>query len=587
MSSRRVTIATTQYEVGFDREANLLAILQRIDEAADHGADLVLFPEFTNHATWYRDQDHCWEVAVDEDGPWVGAIRERAKARRIWVAFNAATRGPRPTVYDQNYLINRQGELVGTVRKKVLIGSENDFMTKDDVEPEVFDTELGRIGFTTCMDGVLPETARTVAVKGAQIILDSLNSHARDEGALHVPVRAAENGVFLVSSCKSGPLIPWEAAGELIARRGIKPHLINTPGESQIVSPRGEVIAKGGFLTDEIVYATIDPSEADEKRLPGLGDLLADRRPEVYGLLAVPNDHLPLVTRPSSVEVAPFLAAALQTVCDPANVEMTVLRGLDLIEEAADRGAKLIVLPELFPFADGAVPANPTGAARRSREVEEAIGEIAAERNVFVVASLVEEAAGRFFHTTTLWSPEGAMARYRQMHLREPDRRWATAGEGPVAVDTALGRIGLLAGYDGIFPEAARLLALLGADLIAYSTCWRVAWEPKLGIRERAAENHLSIVAASRADAPVARGSVIVTAPRFPTPWRGRLNPVDVAEASPELETFVLQTVDPTASRNKVMLPQTDAIFNRRAELHGPLVDPARAARSAPVLESP
>jgi predicted amidohydrolase len=569
--SRRITIATTQYTVGIDREANLLAILQRIDEAADHGADLVLFPEFSNHASLYRDQEHCWEVAVDEDGPWVAAIRQRAKARRIWVAFNAATRGSRPTVYDQNYLIDREGAVVGTVRKKVLIGSENDFMTKDSIEPEVFETELGRIGFTTCMDGVLPETARTVALKGAQIILDSLNSHARDEGALHVPVRAAENGVFMVSSCKSGPLIPLELFSGFRNRVPMEEHLIHAPGESQIVDPRGRVLAKGGWRTDEIVYATIDPAEADEKRLPGLGDLFADRRPEVYGLLALPNEELPLVVAPSTVEVEPFVAAAIQTETDPI-LEYAILRGLDVLEEAADRGARLIVLPELYPFREGAVANDPAAAAAASREIARRLAAIAARREVHVVASLVEEADGRFHHTTVLWSPAGEQARYRQVHVREADRNWATAGDRFVTVDTALGRIGLLAGFDGLFVESARILASMGADLIAYSTCWRVEWEPRLALRERAAENHLTIVAANRADSPVARGAIIATVPRFPTPWRGRLNPADLTESSPGIETFVRQTVDPVASRNKLMVPQTDAIFNRRAELHGPLV---------------
>ena len=91
-------------------------------------------------------------------------------------------------------------------------------------------------------------------------------------------------------------------------------------------------------------------------------------------------------------------------------------------------------------------------------------------------------------------------------------------------------------------------------------------------MRERAAENHVSIIAANRADSPVARGAIIATVPQFPTAWRGRLNPVDITESSPEFETFVRQIVDPLASRDKVMLPQTDAVANRRPELHGPLV---------------
>ncbi|GIW11870.1 MAG: hypothetical protein KatS3mg061_2927 [Dehalococcoidia bacterium] len=104
-------------------------------------------------------------------------------------------------------------------------------------------------------------------------------------------------------------------------------------------------------------------------------------------------------------------------------------------------------------------------------------------------------------------------------------------------------------------------------------------WEPRLALRERAAENHLTILAANRADSPVARGAIIATVPRFPVPWRGRLNPVEVAESSPALETFILQRVDPVASRNKQMVPKTDALRSRRVELHAPLVAPQPAPR--------
>ncbi|MCL6646748.1 MAG: carbon-nitrogen hydrolase family protein [Chloroflexi bacterium] len=575
---QRVRIATTQYEVGDDREANLLALLRWIDAAAATGADLVLFPEFANHPSAYRDQEHCWEVAVDPEGPWVGAIRERARQRGIWVAFNASTRGPRPAVYGQSYLIDRTGTVVATVRKKVLIGAENDFITRDDREPEVIATELGRIGFVTCMDGVLPETARTVALKGAQIVLDSLSSNARDEGALHVPTRAVENHVFMVSSCKSGPLVPLHWPAEMWRRVPMAEHLRHAPGESQIVHPSGRVLAKGGWRVEGIVYADIDPSEADDKHIPGEGDLLADRRPDLYGLLALPTESLPANVSPNTTAVEPFFAAALQTVCDP-NPEYAVLRGLDVSEEAADRGARLIVLPELYPFLPGAVAADPARAAQVSREVLQRLTALAAAREVMVVTSLVEEEAGRYFHTVWLIGPSGELGRYRQVHLRQPDRAWATPGDRWVTVDTPLGRIGLLAGYDGLFLESARCLACLGADLIAYPACWRVEWEPRLALRERAAENHLTILAANRADSPVARGAIIATVPRFPVPWRGRLNPVEVAESSPALETFILQRVDPVASRNKQMVPKTDALRSRRVELHAPLVAPQPAPR--------
>src|SRR5205807_1961330 len=137
-----------------------------------------------------------------------------------------------------------------------------------------------------------------------------------------------------------------------------KPHLLNTPGESQIVDPSGAVLAKGAFLADTIIYAVISPSDADGKDIAGCGDLFADRRPDAYGLLTTPNEELPLSINPSNIDVAPFTAAAIQTVCLSSDIDMAVLRALDIVEEAADRGARLIVLPELFPFEDNAISAD-------------------------------------------------------------------------------------------------------------------------------------------------------------------------------------------------------------------------------------
>ncbi|MCS6803350.1 MAG: nitrilase-related carbon-nitrogen hydrolase [Chloroflexota bacterium] len=573
--ARSVTIATSQYPVTDDLDENLHAILARIAEAAAHGADLVLFPEFSNHAALYRDQDHCWEVAVDPEGAWVGAIRAAARRHRIWVLFNATTRGPKPTVYLQNYLIDRQGAIVGTVRKQVLIYLENEFIQPSSDEAVVFETELGRIGLYSCMDGIIPETARNLALRGAQILLNTLSSNARDEGALHIPVRAAENHVWVASSCKSGPLAPPSAVVDsILEQTGMKRHLWNAPGESQVVDPTGTPVAKGGVDTVELVYATIQPDLADDKRIPGVGDLFADRRPDAYRLLVTPTEQLPAVAAPSRRPVAPLRAAAIQ-VGLVTNVEATVLRALDLAHEAADNGATLIVFPEVFPFAAEAIARDPARAAAESAAVRHSLERFSAERSAIVAASLVEREGDRFFHTVFLWENGALVGAYRQVHLREPDRAWATAGDAFHAFETAAGRIGLLAGYDGLFPEAARILALLGSDLILYPTTWVVPWEPDLALPERAAENHLSIIAAARPDSPVARGSIIATVPRFPQPFRGKLNPSYLTLAPPGREAILFQTLDPEASRTKEMLPRTDAILNRRPHLYRPLVAPA------------
>jgi predicted amidohydrolase len=82
------------------------------------------------------------------------------------------------------------------------------------------------------------------------------------------------------------------------------------------------------------------------------------------------------------------------------------------------------------------------------------------------VAGLVEEDAGNYYNTAILTGPEGFIGKYRKIHLNAADKKWATAGKKWATFDLPIGRVGLLIGYDTLFPESGRLLSLLGCDLI-------------------------------------------------------------------------------------------------------------------------
>ena len=82
-------------------------------------------------------------------------------------------------------------EIVATSDKQVLMGGERLHIAEGVDHSPVVDTPFGRVGMYSCMDGVIFETPRMLAVRGAQLLLNSLNSFALDEAALHVPVRAS------------------------------------------------------------------------------------------------------------------------------------------------------------------------------------------------------------------------------------------------------------------------------------------------------------------------------------------------------------------------------------------------------------
>ena len=144
-------------------------------------------------------------------------------------------------VTGSNILIGPDGAILAVSDKQVLMGSERDHLDPATERSTVVETPFGRVGLYSCMDGVINETPRMLAVEGAQVLLNSLNSFALDEASLHVPVRAVENRVWVVAANKVGPLVPERSIAAVAERVGVPAGLLHGAGESQIVAPDGSV----------------------------------------------------------------------------------------------------------------------------------------------------------------------------------------------------------------------------------------------------------------------------------------------------------------------------------------------------------
>jgi N-carbamoylputrescine amidase len=180
-----------------------------------------------------------------------------------------------------------------------------------------------------------------------------------------------------------------------------------------------------------------------------------------------------------------FKIALVQMRCsaDPAD---NLARALERIRDAARDGAQLVCLPELFrttyfcqvedhAFFDLAEPIpGPT---------TEALARAARAAGVVVIGSLFERrAAGVYHNTAVVLDADGRLCgTYRKMHIPDDplyyEKFYFTPGDlGFRAFDTACGRIGALICWDQWYPEAARLTALAGADLLLYPTA--IGWHP-------------------------------------------------------------------------------------------------------------
>lgn len=190
-----------------------------------------------------------------------------------------------------------------------------------------------------------------------------------------------------------------------------------------------------------------------------------------------------------------FKLALIQTAPVP-NSDQNLKDAVRLIHQAADAGAEVICLPELFmtPYFcqtedhqhfDLAEPIpGPTTAT---------LSEIAAARQVVIIASLFERrAAGIYHNTSVVLDTDGRMSGiYRKTHIPDDpgfyEKFYFTPGDTAARVfDTFYGRIGVLICWDQWFPEAARLLTLKGAEIIIYPTA--IGWHPQEKERYGAAQ---------------------------------------------------------------------------------------------------
>ncbi|MBI5085061.1 MAG: carbon-nitrogen hydrolase [Acidobacteria bacterium] len=180
-----------------------------------------------------------------------------------------------------------------------------------------------------------------------------------------------------------------------------------------------------------------------------------------------------------------FRIGLVQTACskEPSeNLEKAVAK----LREAADRGAQVVCLQELFRsqyfcreqdvelfrLAE-AIPGPST----------DVLGRIAAELGIVVIASLFERrAAGVYHNTAAVLNADGSLAGiYRKMHIPDDplyfEKYYFTPGDlGFLNFDTPFGRIGVLICWDQWYPEAARLTAMQGAEVLFYPTA--IGWHP-------------------------------------------------------------------------------------------------------------
>ena len=176
--------------------------------------------------------------------------------------------------------------------------------------------------------------------------------------------------------------------------------------------------------------------------------------------------------------------ALVQHACGSSR-EDNLQRSIDGIRQAAAQGAQLVLLQELHTSVYFCQTENTRYfdlAELIPGPTTQQLGELARELQVVIVASLFEKrAAGLYHNTAVVLERDGSLAgRYRKMHIPDDpgyyEKFYFTPGDlGFQPIATSVGKLGVLVCWDQWFPEAARLMALAGADLLLYPTA--IGWD--------------------------------------------------------------------------------------------------------------
>jgi len=271
ISDGEMSVALVQFAPAYlDPDTNRKRVRRLL---ASVSADLVVVPELFTSGYYFRSEDDVDAVSEQVPGPTSEALSAWAREMgAVIVAGFPEREGVKR--YNSAVIVSPDG-VEGTYRKVHLFNEEKRWFAPGNKGFGVYDfTTIGGTAYTLgvmiCFDWYFPESARTLALKGADIIAHPSNlvlPHCPNS----MPIRARENHVFTVTANRYGEETKEEDTLRFI-------------GESSMCAPNGDVIHRAAETGDEVFVTAIRPSAARERSINAYNNIFADRKPDAYAL---------------------------------------------------------------------------------------------------------------------------------------------------------------------------------------------------------------------------------------------------------------------------------------------------------------
>ncbi|MEA1939294.1 MAG: carbon-nitrogen hydrolase family protein [Candidatus Caldatribacteriota bacterium] len=546
--NKKLKIACLQVKVREYKDRNKIKenILRMIDKAGEEHPQLIVLPEAVYPAYYLsplivKNPEEFYQSTLKL----IEQVKKRAKKYKCYIAIGIVENNfSEKKLYNSALLISPEGKEIACSRKSFLWHFDSKWFSAGDKYP-VVETEFGKVGIFICADGRLPEISRSLSLKGADILIDLTNwvtSGFKEEELTNpqveymMPTRALENRVWIVAANKVG----MEAKSILYC------------GKSAVFTPQGKIAKIASSHKEEILFYEISPREAKNKTVDNKIDMIQGRKPKLYSELVQPTENLPIYSIMKEKLFPQNLSPV--TAIIQMEIENNFKKYLDKIEffinNLIEQDAELIIFPE-----------NNIIFSERGEEIIDRVCQMTQDSKIICALTVIEKSTQKYYKTTFLLESGKILGSYRKTHLEKDERDLLTPGNlGLPVFKTSYGYLGIMLGYEGLFPEIARTLTLKGADIIIWPSRFTDDKQINIG-RSRSAENKI-FVACSNSLSPQGGGYSLISSPS------GKI----LTSCLGNTEQSCMSPLCLLLSRNKNIVPHTNAILNRKPDSYQILV---------------
>jgi N-carbamoylputrescine amidase len=280
-----VKVAATQFAMSDDRAENVEKAVAMVRRAATEGANIILLPELFETPYFCKDQKPEWFAAARpaEGNPTLARFADLARELEVVLPVSFFERANN-AYYNSLMVIDADGRQLGLYRKSHIPDGpgyqEKFYFRPGDTGLKVWSTRYGRIGIGICWDQWFPETARAMALMGAELLFypTAIGSEPQD-----ATLDSRDHWQRVMQGHAGANLMPLVASNR-IGREAGDSAVATFYGSSFIAGPTGAKIAEAARDGDAVLVAGFDLDQIRRQR--DSWGVFRDRRPELYGAIA-------------------------------------------------------------------------------------------------------------------------------------------------------------------------------------------------------------------------------------------------------------------------------------------------------------